>query len=103
LPSCLKSLLDQTLKEIEIIAVDDASSDRTGEILDRERFEFIRHFQILLFRPIFQKSLELLFTNLQQITFTKPFKEVHPVKLLSFLYDQQLQYIIPLILLKYSL
>ncbi|MBR3836808.1 MAG: glycosyltransferase [Clostridia bacterium] len=34
LPRCIKSLLDQSLKEMEIIAVDDDSPDRCGEILE---------------------------------------------------------------------
>lgn len=31
---CIKSIQDQTVKEIEIIAVDDGSTDATGDILD---------------------------------------------------------------------
>ncbi len=34
LPDCLDSVLGQSLREIEVIAVDDASPDRCGEILD---------------------------------------------------------------------
>ncbi len=35
LPACLNSVLSQTLHEIEVICIDDASPDRCGEILDR--------------------------------------------------------------------
>ncbi len=35
LEECLKSLINQTLKEIEIILIDDKSSDNSGEICDR--------------------------------------------------------------------
>lgn len=35
LSECLNSILNQTLKEIEIICVDDGSTDGSGEILDR--------------------------------------------------------------------
>lgn len=35
LPECMDSVLGQTLKDIEIIAVDDHSPDRCGEILDQ--------------------------------------------------------------------
>ena len=34
LPRCLESVLGQTLREIEVICIDDASPDRSGEILD---------------------------------------------------------------------
>ena len=34
LPACLDSVLSQTLREIEVICIDDASPDRSGEILD---------------------------------------------------------------------
>ncbi len=34
LPACLDSVLGQTLREIEVICIDDASPDRCGEILD---------------------------------------------------------------------
>ena len=34
LPACLDSILGQSLRSLEIIAVDDASPDRCGEILD---------------------------------------------------------------------
>ena len=35
LPECLESVLNQTLKDIEIICVDDASSDQSGAVLDK--------------------------------------------------------------------
>ena len=35
LPRCLESILAQTYADIEVIAVDDGSSDNSGEILDR--------------------------------------------------------------------
>ena len=35
LPECLESILAQTLENIEIICVDDASTDATPQILDR--------------------------------------------------------------------
>lgn len=34
LPACLDSICDQTLQELEIIVVDDGSTDRSGEIAD---------------------------------------------------------------------
>lgn len=34
LPSCLDSVLGQTLKDLEVICIDDCSPDRCGEILD---------------------------------------------------------------------
>ena len=34
LPECLDSVLSQTLQELEVICIDDASPDRSGEILD---------------------------------------------------------------------
>lgn len=34
LPACLDSVLNQTLKELELICIDDCSPDRCGEILD---------------------------------------------------------------------
>ena len=34
LPACLDSVLGQTLKELEVICIDDCSPDRCGEILD---------------------------------------------------------------------
>lgn len=35
LEKCLDSLINQTLKEIEIVAVDDGAADRSGEILEQ--------------------------------------------------------------------
>ena len=35
LPACLDSVLGQTLRDLEVICVDDCSPDRCGEILDR--------------------------------------------------------------------
>ena len=35
LEQCLESLLNQTLKEIEIICVDDGSEDRSVEIIEK--------------------------------------------------------------------
>ena len=32
---CIKSIISQTYNNLEIIAVDDGSQDRTGDILDR--------------------------------------------------------------------
>ena len=34
LPACLDSVLNQTLRDLEVIAIDDCSPDRCGEILD---------------------------------------------------------------------
>ena len=34
LPACLDSVLNQTLKDLEIVAIDDASPDNSGKILD---------------------------------------------------------------------
>ena len=47
LRECLDSLLGQTLKEIEIIAVDDGSTDGAGKILD----EYMVYFIYLTNRP----------------------------------------------------
>ena len=35
LPKCLDSLVNQTLKEIEILCIDDGSTDKSGEIVDK--------------------------------------------------------------------
>ena len=35
LPACLDSVLDQTIKDLEVICINDASTDGSGEILDR--------------------------------------------------------------------
>lgn len=35
LPACLDSIINQSLRDIEIICVDDGSTDNSGEILDR--------------------------------------------------------------------
>lgn len=40
--AAVRSVLDQTLKDIEVIVVDDGSKDRTGEILDRMAVEDAR-------------------------------------------------------------
>ncbi len=34
LPACMESVLNQTLRELEVICIDDASPDRCGEMLD---------------------------------------------------------------------
>ena len=34
LPACIESILSQTYKNLEIILVDDGSSDKSGEICD---------------------------------------------------------------------
>ena len=43
LPACLDSVLGQTLKDIEVIAIDDASPDGSAAILEeyarKERFQ----------------------------------------------------------------
>ena len=35
LPQCLDSILAQTLRDIEIICIDDGSKDTSGDVLDR--------------------------------------------------------------------
>lgn len=40
LEKCIKSLIAQTIQDIEIIAIDDGSQDGSGAILDRFRAEF---------------------------------------------------------------
>ena len=43
----LNSLLGQTLSDLEIIAVDDGSSDKSGEILDQYAQEYPQRIEVL--------------------------------------------------------
>ena len=44
---CLNSLIHQTLKDLEIIAVDDASTDNSLEILRRYEFDYPERFKVI--------------------------------------------------------
>ena len=37
LPACMESILSQTQEDLEIICVDDGSTDGSGKLLDMER------------------------------------------------------------------
>lgn len=43
---CIESLLNQTLSNIEIIAIDDGSTDRSGEILDNYQRQYFDKIQV---------------------------------------------------------
>ena len=43
--SCLESLLNQTFKDYEIVIVDDASNDKTAEIISRFKDQRIKYFK----------------------------------------------------------
>ena len=40
LEKCIKSLVNQTMQDIEIIAIDDGSKDQSGVLLDQFQIEF---------------------------------------------------------------
>ena len=70
LTSCVKSILSQTVSNFEFLIVDDASTDRTSEILSafEEKDKRIRGFEPkLLILTVHSEKMEEIFGNVETL------------------------------------
>lgn len=66
LQSCIKSLLNQSYKKLEIVLVDDGSTDSSGIICDSFRKKY-KNIQVIHKKMVVWRLLEMLGLNMRKV------------------------------------